>query len=329
MASVLTFARAGRSCHPRINVVRQFPARREIHATSAVLKKKKGGGTAYDEDDIFSSQDDDLFGSSSALQADKQPETVSTTVQSTTAATKKNKLSPAERTALFNGTYSFVAERIGPHPVLKKFPEQVRHTALHRMIQLAATKEQMEQIIALLPKWRESRLRISETTVNVFVHRCRELRCTLLALQVFSDHPKYGMDLNPAAGRQLLHDLHVEHPLSESITLSALYSIYALPSISGDLISCALLTSACYKTATKESLVVARALTQSLQALLDKEDPKAYAYPVNHYERSQNKEKAWLTWTLTKIEKALEKHKQPYDWLRQWRERSGHVQVAL
>ncbi len=320
-----------------------------------MLKKKKGGGTAYDEDDIFSSQDDDLFGSSSALQADKQPETVSTTVQSTTAATKKNKLSPAERTALFNGTYSFVAERIGPHPVLKKFPEQVRHTALHRMIQLAATKEQMEQIIALLPKWRESRLRISETTVNVFVRkspsilclppnivwhitclntlvsadRCRELRCTLLALQVFSDHPKYGMDLNPAAGRQLLHDLHVEHPLSESITLSALYSIYALPSISGDLISCALLTSACYKTATKESLVVARALTQSLQALLDKEDPKAYAYPVNHYERSQNKEKAWLTWTLTKIEKALEKHKQPYDWLRQWRERSGHVQVAL
>ncbi|PSR87341.1 hypothetical protein PHLCEN_2v5158 [Hermanssonia centrifuga] len=283
-----------------------------------VLKKKKGGGTAYDEDNLFSSQEDDLFGSSSTLQADKQPETASTTVQSTTATTavtKKSKLFPAERNALFNGTYGFVAQRIGLRPVLKKFPEQVRHTALHHMIQLATTKEQIEQIVALLPKWRESRFRISETTVNVFV--------------LFSDHPKYGMDLNPAAGRQLLHDLHVEHPLSESITLSALYSIYALPSISGDLISCALLTSACYKTATKESLVVARALTQSLQALLDKEDPKAYAYPVNHYERSQNKEKAWLTWTLTKIEKALEKHKQPYDWLRQWRERSGHVQVAL
>lgn len=159
--------------------------------------------------------------------------------------------------------------------------------------------------------------------------RCEELRCPNLALKVFSDHPKYGVDLtDKKVARQLLHSLHVEHPLQESITLSALHGVYKLPAISQDLVSCAMLTSACFKAGTPESLTVANALVPALQELLQKTKPEVWAYPTDPSARNQRKDKAWLTWTLTKIEKALSKQNQPFDWLKQWREQSGHVQVA-
>ena len=149
---------------------------------------------------------------------------------------------------------------------------------------------------------------------------------------MFSDHPKYGFDLNhlPAA-RRLLHSLHAQYPLENTITLSALYGVYKLPPISSDLVSCALLASACFKANTPEALTVANALVPELKKLLTNTEPKEMAYPEDTYERKVlrgGREKAWLRWTLQKIERALEAHQQPFDWLRQWRIASGHVQPA-
>ena len=42
----------------------------------------------------------------------------------------------------------------------------------------------------------------------------------------------------------------------------------------------------------------------------------------------KTKERVWLTWSLTKIETALRKQEQECDWLKAWREQSGHTQVA-
>lgn len=142
---------------------------------------------------------------------------------------------------------------------------------------------------------------------------------------MFSNHSKYGFDLDhlPAA-RQLLHSLHVEHPLEDSVTLSALYGVYKLPAISSDLVSCAMLTSALFKAKTEDSLVVANVLVPELKGLLEKTSPQEMAYPVDPQAKNQkgSKEKAWLRWTLLKIEKALEAQKQPVDWLKRWREAS-------
>ena len=159
--------------------------------------------------------------------------------------------------------------------------------------------------------------------------RCEELHCPTLALQVFADHSKYGIDLPHAqAARQLLHSLHNEQPLQESITLSALLAAYKLPPVSEDLVSCAMLTSACFKASTPESLAVANALVPALQGLLAKADPASWTYPTDPAVRNTSKHLTWLTWTLTKIEKALAKQNQPVDWLRTWREQSGHAQIA-
>lgn len=83
-----------------------------------------------------------------------------------------------------------------------------------------------------------------------------------------------------------------------------------------------MLTSACFKAATEESLTVANALVPELRGLLEKTSAKKLAYPEDKYKRSLpgNKEKAWLRWTLLKVEKALEAQKQPVGWLKSWRE---------
>lgn len=160
--------------------------------------------------------------------------------------------------------------------------------------------------------------------------RCEELGCPPLALQVFANHSKYGVDLpDIEAARQLLHSLHIQHPIQDSITLSALLAVYRLPSISSDLVSCAMLTSACFKANTPESLIVADQLVLNLKELLDKSNPDDWRYPRRSVKRNQNKHLTWLTWTLLKVETALKKRAQPWEWLRVWRTQSGHVKWEL
>lgn len=157
--------------------------------------------------------------------------------------------------------------------------------------------------------------------------RCEELHCSDLALQVFSNHSKYGLPLNSiSAARQLMHSLHVEHPLSSSMTLVALYKIYNLPPVSTDLVSAAMLTSACFKANSKQSNIVANALVPSLKNMILESPP--IPLPPKGAERAQNKETAWLARTLFKIEKALEKQNVDYQWLRDWRTQSGHLSIV-
>lgn len=124
-----------------------------------------------------------------------------------------------------------------------------------------------------------------------------------------------------------MHSLHVEHPLSSAITLVALYKVYNLPPVSSDLVSTAMLASACFKSNTEHSLVVANALVPALKTLIAETSP--IPIPPKGAERANNKETAWLAWTLSKIEKALVKQKEETGWLRDWRERSGHLSIAV
>lgn len=123
-----------------------------------------------------------------------------------------------------------------------------------------------------------------------------------------------------------MHSLHVEHTLSASITLVALYKVYNLPPVSTDLVSTAMLASACFKANSKQSDVVANALVPSLKNMISEAPP--IPLPPKGADRAKNKEIAWLARTLFKVERALKKQNADYQWLRDWREQSGHLSIV-
>lgn len=312
------------------------------------MKKKR---KAVESDDLFGEDTfentDDLFSTGTEAAT---PVDAAASAQGTAVKDARGRLTPEARLARFNELRELVESHIGKHPPAKlaKKPEQIRNTAWQHLFSLATTKEQMEQVVEMMPRWRDAKRVFTPRMTEAFIRaccralrlqlsltfglstgRCEELHCPTVALQVFANHSKYGVDLpSEQAARQLLHSLHNEQPLQESITLSALLAVYKLPPVSDDLVSCAMLTSACFKANTPQSITVAKALVPSLQGLLANANPAEWKYPTDPHARNQNKHLTWLTWTLTKIEKALSKQKQPSDWLRKWREESGHAQIA-
>lgn len=293
---------------------------------SPIALKKKTKESASDEDFGDAAEYEDLFGGIGEASKDPAQGTAATS----TSPSPSQKLTPEARIARFNDLHKFLSERVGLQPT-QKVP-QVRKTAWTHLFGLATTEGQLEQVVELFPKWRDSRRIFTPQIAEAFVRRCEELQCPQLALQVFSDHPKYGLDLSSTtAARHLLHSLHLKHPLSSSITLVALYKLYNLPLVSKDLVSCSLLTSACYKNNTSESLVVAKSLVPELKKLLEKKDPEKWSIPVSGAKErttTKGKEKAWLAWTLAKVEKALIKQGEGVEWLESWRKRAGHVQAT-
>ena len=122
-----------------------------------------------------------------------------------------------------------------------------------------------------------------------------------------------------------MHSLHVKHPLASSVTLMALYPAYNLPPISTDLVSSAMLTTACISQESKQSQVLIDALLPSIKRLLKNTPPIPPSKPIRH---DEDREQFWLARTLAKIEKALEKQGRDHQWLHEWRERSGHLAPA-
>lgn len=302
--------------------------------------KKKAAGFEL-TDDMFgegASDSGDLFGST--------PNQAASTVAGSTPAKSQNtvpsrgRLDPVERTARFNELFEFVSSRIGLKPVAKT-PEQVRDSAWGHLFDLATTRAQLERVIELFPRWRDSRRVFGESTVKRFISelfgfavtariqqrtqgRCHELKCSDLALNVFSNHSKYAFPLaSIGTARQLMHSLHLKHPLASSVTLMALFPAYNLPPVSADLVSSAMLTRACLNQKSKESKVLEGVLIPSIKRLLDETPPIPLSTSVRH---SEDREQVWLARTLAKIEEALKERGQDYLWLYRWRERSGHLE---
>lgn len=146
------------------------------------MKKKKKD---MEDDDLFSDaafSDDagDLFSSAAVTETPKDTATASTEGTSTTTGAK-GKLSPEARLARFNELRQFVDDRIGLHPPAKaaRKPEQVRNTAWQHLFGLATTKEQMEQVVDMIPKWRDSRKMFTPRMAQALIRTsCTKLRLT-------------------------------------------------------------------------------------------------------------------------------------------------------
>ncbi|KZT28668.1 hypothetical protein NEOLEDRAFT_1239224 [Neolentinus lepideus HHB14362 ss-1] len=357
MASILLRAAQTGQRWSAMNVVVQ----RSIHSSSPVYKKKQKVviDDLFPDDEGNSSKSGDLFdfdASTSTPSTSASPLKASTSAQALTRTTQHKKLSPEERLKRFDELLAYVSDHVGKNPPAGKFPEQIRNSAWVHLFGLAKTPEQIQRIVELFPRWVEGDRTFSSRIAEAFIRRCEELHCPLIALDVFSDFQKHSMPLpsspsSKPAIHQFLHSLQQEHPVSKVVQAAALFGPYKLPPATSDLVSCAMLTSACLRDARKlqlqlekgekdtkapPSLVVALNLMPALQRLVKATEP--LPIPTGGMEKERAKERIWLKWALARIEHylpRLTKEKsfqgvQPVavDWLTEWRQKSGHVTVA-
>jgi hypothetical protein len=89
---------------------------------------------------------------------------------------KRRKLKPEDRLQKFNALYNFVSPRLGYRPAIKT--PQVRNSAWTHLMGLAANEEQLTQVAALFPKWKDSRRKFGAEVGEAFVRAL----CVVLAL---------------------------------------------------------------------------------------------------------------------------------------------------
>ncbi|TFY69707.1 hypothetical protein EVG20_g3042 [Dentipellis fragilis] len=300
---------------------------RTLHVSARIgPKKSRQAAIDFDGDELFpsSSEPDEFFPT--------RPSTAQTTstpspADSTTHATDSKKLDPATRAARFEELYTFVSSRIGRTPAVKD-ALQVRNTAWAHLFGLATEPAQLERVANIFSDWKESGRVFSDKHIEAFVRRCEELHCPELALRVFSDRPRYGLDLaTPRAARRLLHALHQEHPLQQSVTLAALCALYRLPPLTADPVSCAMLTAACLRAAAPPTTTSTTPATSVITTAAERRAARKVAGGFAGPERAREdvKERLWGKWALKKVERALVKQGADVAWLRAWRESSGHV----
>ncbi|KAG9311494.1 hypothetical protein JVU11DRAFT_7690 [Chiua virens] len=217
----------------------------------------------------------------------------------------------------FHKLLQFVRDRTGRVKVVKA--GQVRATAWLRLFQLASKAEHLEAISEMFPRWRESGSSFSSLDVEMFVRRCEELDCPLLALKVFGDHPKYGLPLSsfPAA-RTLLHSLYRTYPLENVIAAVSLFGVNNLSPVTNDPASCAMFYAACLRSKNKHASLLGRDVRIALQTLLNETTPYPEPKEKNLRARYSVKPDIWLLEALRDIKKTKKDQGRGASWITEW-----------
>lgn len=256
-------------------------------------------------------RDDDLFSS-----ATPSGTPVSETSKSTTVKAKSQDAA-ARREQQFYELVEYVTDRTGRKRTIKA--GQVRQTAWLRLFQLASSSEQLEMVAELFPRWRDSGKEFRSIHAEAFVRRCEELKCPTLALKVFGDHSKYGLGLSSLfAARHMLHSVYNKRPLSDSMTVAALFGVYNLPPVSSDLAACSMLYAACLKDNSANARVVGKALYEELQKQAHDKPPVKAPQESVIRARYAEKPNIWLLDALKTIEKVHKKTGKEWRWIRYW-----------
>ncbi|KIJ14845.1 hypothetical protein PAXINDRAFT_99891 [Paxillus involutus ATCC 200175] len=157
----------------------------------------------------------------------------------------------------------FVSDRTGRAKVVKA--GQVRSILWLRLFQLATKAEHLESITEIFPQWRESGKSFSALEAEMFVRRCEELECPLLALKVFGDHPKYGFGLTSfSAARNLLHSLYEKYPVENTVAAASLFGVYKLPPVTSEPACSAMLYAACVRSKNRNAGLLTQQIYQHL-----------------------------------------------------------------
>jgi len=216
----------------------------------------------------------------------------------------------------FNELFEFVKGGIGSKRAVPS--RGIRKTSWTRLFMLAQTPLQLEMVTDILPRWRERERTFRNIDAEVFARRCEDLNCPLLALRVFSNHPKYAFPLSSnLAALQLVHSLHLKYPLQETITASVLFKVSKLP-ITSSLPGCAMLVSAClhsHRSIDKDPR--ARKLADTLLPLLQELCAKTPAFTWLGTKMFEGRPKVWTVCALKRILSVLNKEgkRKEYDWV--------------
>ncbi|KAG1893817.1 uncharacterized protein F5891DRAFT_763932 [Suillus fuscotomentosus] len=261
---------------------------------------------------VQQTRDDDLF--SSVIPSETS---VPDPSKSTTASKAKFQDAAARRAPQFYELVEYVINRTGRKRAVKA--GQVRQTAWLRLFQLASSSEQLEMVAELFPRWRDSGKEFRPIHAEAFVRRCEELNCPTLALKVFGDHSKYGLALSSLfAARHMLHSVYDKRPLSDSMTVAALFGVYKLPPVSSDLAACSMLYVACLKDNSANARIVAKALYEELHKQVQDKPPVKAPQESVIRARYAEKPNIWLLDALKTIEKVHKKTGKEWRWIRYW-----------
>ncbi|KIJ08936.1 hypothetical protein PAXINDRAFT_102401 [Paxillus involutus ATCC 200175] len=211
----------------------------------------------------------------------------------------------------------FVSDRTGRVKVVQA--GQVRSSVWLRLFQLATKAEHLESIAEIFPKWRESGKSFNALEAEMFVRRCEELECPLLALKVFGDHPKYGFGLTSfSAARNLLHSLYEKYPVENTVAAASLFGVYKLPPVTSDPACSAMLYAACIRSKKKKAGLLGRDLRLPLKELLEKTKP--FAEPKGSIVRTlySTKPDIWLLEALRDIKETKREQGRGTWWITEW-----------
>ncbi|KAI0718277.1 hypothetical protein C8T65DRAFT_605235 [Cerioporus squamosus] len=296
---------------------------RAIHSSPIVLKKKPSHAASQSDDLFGQSEDDsgDLFAEDSSAPT---PPATKPPAHRPTDLPPKNPSVPApaqfDPVARFEDLYQFLHAYL----VEKTEARVPRDSIWEHLFDVSDTPERLERAIELLPKWRDAKRPIKSKTDEHLARRVQKLRCPQLALKVFGDRPKYGLDLTLPAARIILQSLLVLGTPQEVLTFTSLFSVYGLPPVSSDLLCTAFLLRALFQHASDESLTVARSLVPSLQTLLASKNPAYMSMTIPSTHMDEKREKIWLANTLHKLQEDLTSHGIEHAWLDEWMAASGY-----
>lgn len=296
MASLFSLSSRPQALFRLASTANRLACRRNFNLTAVVRQTK----------------DDDLFSS-----ATPSGTPVSEAPKSTTVSKAKSQDAATRREKQFYELVEYVTDRTGRKRAVKA--GQVRQTAWLRLFQLANSSEQLEMVAELFPRWRDSGKEFRPIHAEAFICRCEELKCPTLALKVFGDHSKYGLGLGSlSAARHMLHSVYDKRPLSDSMTVAALFGVYKLPPVSSDLAACSMLYIACLKDNSANARVVGKVLYEELQKQVQDKPPIRAPFASVIRARYAEKPNIWLSDALKTIEKVHKKTGKEWRWIRYW-----------
>ncbi|KAI0037157.1 major facilitator superfamily domain-containing protein [Vararia minispora EC-137] len=342
MASIIALA-AAHTCRPvcRRQIWSSLPARRALHASpvgtsrSAYKKKTKKGAqieSLFGEDDLgesdfFAEEEAKPSASASMSTSPTHPSTdlTSASAKRTEPITTKN-VNREHTKATFSELCDFVKHHITHKPSALE-PQQIRNSAWYYLFEAATSEDDLRHAAGMFADWVGMGRKFRDEQVHAFVLRCHKLGCPNLAVEVFSNRPYYRFDIpDIIVARELLHSVMKKENLFElSVFISSLYTLYKLPPLINDFISCAMLLAQSLRVDTSTSRELAEVLMPAFRKHVETAPP--LVIPRNHILRRQGETRqlSWLRIACGTIDNILSKRGEDQSWLRQWRIASGHM----
>ncbi|EIW77409.1 hypothetical protein CONPUDRAFT_84501 [Coniophora puteana RWD-64-598 SS2] len=326
--------------------------RRQLHASLSVHAKRRKGSSS-NADDLFGGLESDSLASIAEAELAAEAEAAAQAAEAAAAAEAHaarvadgtaSSLSPEEEADLaaskderrvrtrtndpmgdFDTLYQFVHARTAPRAERMKSVEvkraQMRRSTWRRLLGAVQTREELDKVAELFPRWRNLGRKFEPEDAEAFVRKCEVLNYPSLALRVFSDHTMYGFDLSSVhAARHLLYLLHTKPSLADAVAAASLFGVYDHPPVARDPYAGPFLLYACARAQdkNKDAQAVAGRLLGEVKSALTKGTAKDESEGLPLRSAWGAKSEASLARTVRRLERKLGEQGQDVQFLKDW-----------